>query len=69
MMKSRTCPKRNACSPPLDFYSDGFVFLTQDQFERAAKAGALDVSMYGWGHHGPAYYGGRVVVRELTLGQ
>jgi hypothetical protein len=49
------------------FHSIHFVWMTAQQFE-VIKAD-VDTSMYAWGHGGPCYYAGRIVVRDDTLGR
>lgn len=51
------------------FHSDHFVFLCESHFVRLAQENRLSIEIYGWGHCGPCYYGGRVVIREPTLGR
>lgn len=62
--------------PPDDstpFYSDHFVWMHRDRFAEIDAAdrsvgGILDRSCYGWGHAGPLYYAGRIVIVGETLG-
>lgn len=50
------------------FYTDNIVFMTDALFEECERGGAIDTSIYGWGHAGPVYYAGRIVIRAITLG-
>lgn len=51
------------------FYSAHFVWMTDVQFWALAHANTLDASPYAWGHCGPCYYAGRIVIHDVTLGQ